>query len=999
MQRLFGIPMTELAVGMALAVGLVLALVAALAIRNRVLLRLGLRNVARRPGRAALIVTGLMLGTTIIASALVTGDTMNRTVRSAVIESFGTADELVAARGAAASQAMLSGEGLGAVEYLDENDVAAIERVLRDTGLVDGVTPAIMEPVAVQDLTSRQTEARVGLFAADPARMGGFDAIRTTDGATRTLAGLRAGEVYLDRDAAEALDARAGDAVRLLAGGRAETARVAAVVDFDGAGSDGASVLLPLARGQALLGRAGGVQYVLVSNRGDELSGAAVTGDVVRAAGPGLGRLGVELQEVKQDGIEAADLVGDVFISIFTTFGSFSIVAGVLLIFLIFVMLSAERRSELGIARAVGTRREHLVQMFVFEGLAYDLGAALVGCALGVAVAFGMVSVMAAAFSGEGLDIQQSATLRSLVVAYGFGVLLTFVVVAISAWRVSMLNIVAAVRGLPEPIARRGGRRRIGLAVAVVLLGGLMAVSGLNAAQATPFTLGVSLVLIGLVPIARVAGASARLAYSAAGALIVAWWLLPFETLNAIAGRELSMGFSAWVVSGLMVVAGATWLIVYNADALLGLTMRVLGRIRALAPVLKMAMAYPLRVRFRTGVTLAMFTLVVFTIVVGATTSGAFLRAIDDVESFGGGFQARAEVPLASAPDAPAVAIRRAGFGPDEIPVVAGESVVPAKLRQAGPGESKDYPVRGFDSAFLTTTTYGFAALAKGYDTPADVWHAMTRRTDLAIVDQFAAPRRSQWGFGPPPEFQLEGFYIEDGAFDPVQVVVRDAQSGRTRTLTVVGVLSDTAPQDMLGLWTSQRTAAGLFGRRATPTVLHLQLGAGVDPDATARELERAFLANGMEAKSARTVLHDAIGASYTLNWLLLGFMGLGLIVGVAALGVISARSVVERRQQIGVLRSIGFQRGMVQLSFLLESSFIALTAIGVGTALGLVIAFNVIQDSAAQPSWQGALHFAVPWLHLAIVFLAVYVAALLTTFAPAARAARVQPAEALRYE
>ena len=38
--------------------------------------------------------------------------------------------------------------------------------------------------------------------------------------------------------------------------------------------------------------------------------------------------------------------------------------------------------------------------------------------------------------------------------------------------------------------------------------------------------------------------------------------------------------------------------------------------------------------------------------------------------------------------------------------------------------------------------------------------------------------------------------------------------------------------------------------------------------------------------------------------------MGLGLIVGVAALGVITARAVVERRQQIGVLRAIGFRSG-----------------------------------------------------------------------------------------
>ncbi len=77
--------------------------------------------------------------------------------------------------------------------------------------------------------------------------------------------------------------------------------------------------------------------------------------------------------------------------SLFTTFGSFSIAAGILLIFLIFVMLAAERRGELGIARAVGTRRRHLVQMFLFEGVAYDLLAAAVGALLGLGVAYVMV--------------------------------------------------------------------------------------------------------------------------------------------------------------------------------------------------------------------------------------------------------------------------------------------------------------------------------------------------------------------------------------------------------------------------------------------------------------------------------------------------------------------------------------------------------------------------------------------------------------------------------
>jgi putative ABC transport system permease protein len=279
------------------------------------------------------------------------------------------------------------------------------------------------------------------------------------------------------------------------------------------------------------------------------------------------------------------------------------------------------------------------------------------------------------------------------------------------------------------------------------------------------------------------------------------------------------------------------------------------------------------------------------------------------------------------------------------------------------------------------------------------VWDAIGRQLDLAVVDPLTVPRHANWNFAPPPPFRLTGFWLEDRVFDPVRVEVRDPRTGTTRTLTVIGVLADTVPQDMPGIWTSEETATALFGGRAELTIHHIALAPGVDPEAAAAALERSFLANGMEAKSSRDRLHETIGPSYTLNWLLLGFMGLGLVVGVAALGVISARSVVERRQQIGVLRAIGFQRGMVQLAFLLEATFIAVTSIVVGSALGLTVARNVIADSADQPSYQGALHFAAPWGHLALVFVAVLAAALLTTLAPAARASRVHPAEALRYE
>jgi ABC-type antimicrobial peptide transport system permease subunit len=88
----------------------------------------------------------------------------------------------------------------------------------------------------------------------------------------------------------------------------------------------------------------------------------------------------------------------------------------------------------------------------------------------------------------------------------------------------------------------------------------------------------------------------------------------------------------------------------------------------------------------------------------------------------------------------------------------------------------------------------------------------------------------------------------------------------------------------------------------------------------------------------------------------------------------------------------------MVQAAFLLESSFVSLTAIVVGTALGLLLSWNIIDDQRQQPSWSG-LSFYVPWLNLLIIFVVVYAVALLATLLPAVRASRIRPADALRYQ
>ena len=99
MTKLFGMPVGTLAVVLSITLVVVLSVVAILALRNPVLVRLGVRNIRRRPARSALIVVGSMLGTVIIAAALATGDSMSQTIRSSATAALGRTDEVVAARG------------------------------------------------------------------------------------------------------------------------------------------------------------------------------------------------------------------------------------------------------------------------------------------------------------------------------------------------------------------------------------------------------------------------------------------------------------------------------------------------------------------------------------------------------------------------------------------------------------------------------------------------------------------------------------------------------------------------------------------------------------------------------------------------------------------------------------------------------------------------------------------------------------------------------------
>ena len=84
----------------------------------------------------------------------------------------------------------------------------------------------------------------------------------------------------------------------------------------------------------------------------------------------------------------------------------------------------------------------------------------------------------------------------------------------------------------------------------------------------------------------------------------------------------------------------------------------------------------------------------------------------------------------------------------------------------------------------------------------------------------------------------------------------------------MIGVLSDSAPRFMAGIWTSQATAEPAL-RRARPADHDSSRCGRRRREATAKTLESTFLANGMQADSLRRLLDDAVGASLTFNRLI----------------------------------------------------------------------------------------------------------------------------------
>ncbi|MCW5849586.1 MAG: ABC transporter permease [Anaerolineae bacterium] len=746
--------------------------------------------------------------------------------------------------------------------------------------------------------------------------------------------------------------------------------------------------------------------------------------------------------ELKSLSLDIASAFASALTSAFLVLGLFSIATGVMLVFLIFSLLAAERRAELGMARALGTQQGQLVQMFLFEGALYDLGASVLGVLVGLGVAVYTLDTLGGYLSDFGLRLTRYVEPRSLVIALCLGLLLTFATVTVAAWQVARLNVVAAVRNIPTngppppsltQLARTG--RLLPLLWALLSRGPLLVLLGLALALVTrrwPVLMGLtalgwSLTMIGVGMALRWALALVnvprtlrdRLGFSLAGLALLVYWSQPVPQARVFQTERFVGGLELLALAGLLMLLGAVWAIAYNLELLpsliriydLRLTVddwlaRRFNRQssianRQLSAALRVAAAYAGRYRWRTGLAILMFALVVFTVTTAAILLSGTRYAYADLGVQAAGFDLRADVDPARLPDLSAQLAQAEAIRPEAFTAVGGQTsvAVEAIQRDAPAARWQTSQVQVVDEGWLAGTGVALTQRAPGYTSDRQVWDALRTTPGLAVLHGGSLISRDTLRSLSDPFggslFTLQGVTREDGGLPPTIVWVRDVRGGPPMRLQVIGILDRRVSLGQ-GFYTTSATRK-LAGWTLPPVrTYYFRLAPDQPPRQAALGLTRSFSQQGLTATVLNEELRAAQGIRLLLNQLLQGFMGLGLVSGVVALGVLATRAVVERRQQIGVLRALGFGRGLVQAVFILESTLIAWLGIGLGVGLGIAVAHNVVQFLALQ---NPEIQFAIPWGQLAQIALVAYGMTLLTTLLPAWQAGRVYPAEALRYE
>ena len=216
---------------------------------------------------------------------------------------------------------------------------------------------------------------------------------------------------------------------------------------------------------------------------------------------------------------------------------------------------------------------------------------------------------------------------------------------------------------------------------------------------------------------------------------------------------------------------------------------------------------------------------------------------------------------------------------------------------------------------------------------------------------------------------------------------------------TVVGILDpvELAPNIDRSALIGQPITDTLFETDKSPSLVYARTSDDVPDDAELFDSTRAVIAatvipaapNEVSVSRPSDLLEARESTAAAFTGLLLGLGAVALLVGGVGIANVMVISVLERRTEIGVRRALGATKRHIRLQFIVESALLSLLG-GIG---GVAIGAAITAGYANNRGWV----ISVPVSALGLGVGAALLIGALAGLYPAARATRLDPAEAVR--
>ena len=203
----------------------------------------------------------------------------------------------------------------------------------------------------------------------------------------------------------------------------------------------------------------------------------------------------------------------------------------------------------------------------------------------------------------------------------------------------------------------------------------------------------------------------------------------------------------------------------------------------------RLAAAYPLHHRFRTALSIVMFSLVIFAMTVMAVITNAMLNNYTDINFQTGGYDIRAVAYFKGIPDMRAALLSH-GINPNAFTSIGTQTTTAVGVIQPGAQAPAwhIYPAEVVNGGFLQGYGLHLTARAQGYASDNAVWQALQSHPNYALIDQTSLPYRPNSqpvydpnspsasnagvpnnppGFNAPYVFTTSGIYQGDTTFSP----------------------------------------------------------------------------------------------------------------------------------------------------------------------------------------------------------------------------------------